>query len=433
MQAFINFHHHIENAVSRVFRKIGRFNGQHPVLVLLTVSVIGIGLCFGMLLMDEQTVSDNNTLWGPRGSDAVNDQDKRYDIFGDFNREARLIYRAKTEGKALQPDFLLQVLKLESMGMALTIEDEKMGTVGLQEICARSCPTCSCRLATLWSYYAYNVTFFEHPELMAPGIIHPGASTIELLNQLIQVNAQVGEGTANLALLANIPVRFFLNPNYVIGGADYLGNILIGADALLSSFFFGGGFITDELEDVISRWENAFLDLMSTAEVQALAPDVDVQVYVTNSASDELERATNSAITVIPYSLILTVIYLAFQLSQGLNPVNSGFMVAVAGLISTAVAVFAGLGLSLLLGVWYTSITATVFFLALGIGMANTVLMYSSWMDFQAKMPAGTSLVDQNIEAMGRCGPFITITTLTTVIAFLTDAQSRRSSVLRCF
>lgn len=74
-----------------------------------------------------------------------------------------------------------------------------------------------------------------------------------------------------------------------------------------------------------------------------------------------------------------------------------------------------GLGFSLLVGLPWTTITLVIIFLALGLGVDNCVLMTILFYRGNKRLP----LEKRVTEAAGEAALFNTLSTMTTVLAFL--------------
>ena len=74
-----------------------------------------------------------------------------------------------------------------------------------------------------------------------------------------------------------------------------------------------------------------------------------------------------------------------------------------------------GLGFSLLFGLPWTTITAVVIFLALGLGVDNEVLLTILF----CREDKSKSVEQRAVHAMGEATLFNTLSTITTVLAFL--------------
>lgn len=154
-------------------------------------------------------------------------------------------------------------------------------------------------------------------------------------------------------------------------------------------------------------------------------------LYYTSSygLSNEVERGTLTTLTKIVVSIILVMIMLVFAFHDDSYVVSiqlcrrfpTGSHVAVVTMACCLVASGMGLGLSLLMGLPWTTITPVILFLSIGLGVDNMVLLTILFY----RGDRSRSLKHRAVHAVGEASLFNTLSTITTVLAFLSACAER--------
>ena len=95
------------------------------------------------------------------------------------------------------------------------------------------------------------------------------------------------------------------------------------------------------------------------------------------------------------------------------------------GITFVTVAVFAGLGFALYIGHKITPISLVALFIILGVGVDSILLMLSFWDKFPAEYHSNLNKL-----CLGEAGAYVSVTTITTVLAFSIGTLSVQPAVI---
>ncbi|KAK8789990.1 hypothetical protein WA158_006770 [Blastocystis sp. Blastoise] len=202
---------------------------------------------------------------------------------------------------------------------------------------------------------------------------------------------------------SNITVENCLDPSYGIQSATGLSiSMQITADT--------------SMKNIYENWLKKAHDIASSYATQSLY--YNVYHYSDYGLSTEVNRGVNMAIPMFIIDIVLVFCFLLFSLHE--VHFTTTLLMASATLGCILSSLLLGLGLSLLLTIPWTSISIVIAFLALGLGADNSVLLGVLFL----RTNKSWSLERRNSVAMSKSFVFILVTSLTTVLSFITGMNS---------
>jgi predicted RND superfamily exporter protein len=134
----------------------------------------------------------------------------------------------------------------------------------------------------------------------------------------------------------------------------------------------------------------------------------------------ELQLASRDNIRLGAAGTVLILVFLVSLMINTRDAVKSSAGLAIGGLVCILLSMLAGIGFSLHMGVTFTPITLVILFLVLGVGVDDMLLLVACFDATETELP----LEERNAKAMGIAGVFVTVSTTTTVLAFLAGSVS---------
>ena len=168
----------------------------------------------------------------------------------------------------------------------------------------------------------------------------------------------------------------------------------------------------------VMKWEREFLKTIQDAA------DRSKHITVTYSAERSLDDAINDSsskdMSLISMTFAIMITFSCLMLTKFINPVRGHAWLAFSGVLSTGMGIFAGIGISVLLGVPFISLVGVVPFLVVSIGIDDMFIIVDEF-DRQSKSNIPINRVSF---ALSKVGATITMTTVTDIIAFIASATS---------
>ncbi|KAA0711772.1 Patched domain-containing protein 3 RND-type protein RNDEu-3 [Triplophysa tibetana] len=169
-------------------------------------------------------------------------------------------------------------------------------------------------------------------------------------------------------------------------------------------------FLNEENTTLNTRWLTGFLEFFSNyPELKT----VRVSYFTSLSRQKEIEASSDSIIPFFSITYALAINVSIFSCLR-LDCVRNKVWVAVAGVLSTGLAVLASFGLLLFCGMPFAMTVASSPFLILGIGVDDMFIMIACWQKTKVK----DEVEDRLAETYKEAAVSITITTLTDVMSF---------------
>jgi hypothetical protein len=316
---------------------------------------------------------------------------KRARIYFDLKpRVASLIWYSSTD---VLTDAVLQPLFwLEDEVNAMTVGNN----TSFQDICKRAYPDkgAPCLRFSVLDYWHHN-----HKDLQ---------DSFQAGNLRQRVS---GNHSTSIEGLPKIPT--------VLGMVDRDGGgEVIRARSLRSTWILKSS--TDPATQAdIKAWEIAFEEMVSKFQVrQDLAEDL---AYVsTDSLERELVAASRDSTLLGVVGTIFITAFLVIYFADFNDTIKSSSWLGVCGILLILLSMAAGVGMSLYCGIKFTPITLVILFIVLGVGVDDILILLSMW----GNAPTELSLEEKNAYCLGEAGVYVTVTTLTTVLALVAGSSS---------
>jgi Niemann-Pick C1 protein len=379
-------------AFFRTFKTIGSVNGRYPLQVLCIAATLLVGLAVGYpTLLWSQYEADLGNLWGPVGSRAEKNRDDFEAQYGEMFRFANVLW--SNENNALTDDILTNLLDLESQ--ILDIEVERNGvTYKYTDLCNAYWTGGPCMFYSPLDFWQRNST-----KLAA------------------DINANKIRETVNQPTATNeygIPV---LQSN-IIGSLTYDSEAnIVSGKGLLTNFLLSSN---ETMVDVVKDWEEKFRSL-----VGEYAKDHETISYATTESFPLENKKGDLPAFILGVVGVTIIVGLIMILLHHQDPIMGRKFIGAVGITFVTVAVFAGLGFALYIGHKITPISLVALFIILGVGVDSILLMLSFW----DKFPAGIPLELKNKLCLGEAGAYVSVTTITTVLAFAIGTLSVQPAV----
>ena len=379
-------------AFFRTFKAIGSVNGRYPWQVLCVAATVLLGLAVGYpTLLWSQYEADLGELWGPVGSRAEKNRDDFETRYGEMFRFANVLW--SNENNALTDDILTNLQDLENQ--ILDIEVERDGvTYKYTDLCNAYWTGGPCMFYSPLDYWQHNTTKLSE-----------------------DIDANKIRETVNQATATNeygIPV---LQSN-IIGSLTYdTNNNILSGKGLLTNFLLSSN---ETLVDAVKDWEEKFRSL-----VRGYAKSHETISYATTESFPLENKKGDLPAFILGVVGVTIIVGLIMILLHDQDAIMGRKFIGAVGITFVTVAVFAGLGFALYIGHKITPISLVALFIILGVGVDSILLMLSFW----DKFPAGIPLELKNKLCLGEAGAYVSVTTITTVLAFSIGTLSVQPAV----
>lgn len=337
--------------------------------------------------MNDLTESDTMKLYVPQSSRGFDGQDAYDSVFGSSTSDFYVIFQTKDSSKQL---FTAENLK-EIMNFEYAISNTKLHGTEYKDICAEidmgNLGT-RCREISPALYFNYQPSYVDV-------VVNKGL-TVE---QYICTNVMI--------------------PNYyMFGSVDDLADAacatskgLPSAKAILITFSALG---SSDISDQVHDWQDDVRDLIDDKLAGELK-NLNVYYYWGNGVNNEVVRGITDAIPKIAISIALVIVFLILTMGDFRDPTKSFSLLGVFAVLVTVCGIVLGLGFSLTVGIKWTPTSIIIAFLVLGMGVNNAVLLHSTFERQDKSLP----IEEQNAAALGEASIFITLTSATTLLSFL--------------
>lgn len=378
----------------RVFTAIGSMNAKYPVQVCGIASCVILVLALGYpIFMVSKYEDDNSLLWGPMNSKALKDKDNFESIYGEFPRFANLLWTVDTN--AITGDVLTALHGFEADMDEIEVVSKGV-TYKWADLCQTYYTGGPCIKMSPLDYWQHNLTKVDEDTAAntlkqtcsSPFAIDQNGIPVSRVNIIgaMEFDNTTGELTSAKGLLTN----YLLTPNETLRG-----EVIAWED----------------------KFRNAALDFGKSHRY--------IRLISAQSWPKETKKADMPAFVlgVIGTLFIITLIGL---LMHNHDVISSRILLGTTGVSFVVLACFAGIGFTLYIGLKLTPISLLALFIILGVGVDSILLILSFW-DTQ---PPGIPLELKNRLCLGEAGTYVTVTTLTTVVAFFIGTMTSLPGVM---
>ncbi|VDI43157.1 Hypothetical predicted protein [Mytilus galloprovincialis] len=384
MSCFYDLHLKVEAFFGVAFEKYGKFVARNPWKAIIFVVIVDIGFGIGLINLTQDTSLEQ---YAPTDSTAMKQRELVKSMFtvntstnyyaqslvniGNF---AEVIIKKKNGGNIIDSSLWSEITALRDYVIATSISSS--GTsYDFTDLCAKRFSSC-----VIDGNYILDSDFTT--ALTGGTISYPQFTTS---GETFTIDNTFGETVSS-------------------------GGYLTSAKAVKLKFNLAN--TNSKLADA---WEDAFLDRIKTYSSSSL----NFEFAHSRSTDEELNANVAGDITFFSITFTLMITFSGLVMVGG-NCVSNRYNIAMAGVLSTGLAIVAALGFISAVGVLFTSIVGTMPFLILGIGVDDMFILLSGLAATSPELDTETRIG----LTMKSSGIAITITSLTDVIAFCAGASS---------
>ena len=369
-----------------MFGRTGKWIAEHPWWVILLTHFIVLFFSCGFLYMKFE--KNTGKLYNPQNSEAEKDLDRASKHFLLKMRREMLILTPKK-------DHPRGVLTNGCFMDALLLHRAIIGLENYRELCIQN-PRNQCVVVTPLEIFGYNPKFLNNITTKLSEVYRNKAYTM----------------SNGRPAYYNFPAIFGktmeLDPKRgTVERAGALQMIYIMQDPP-----------DDATYDKVLRYEKNFID--AVAMVKQQLKFVDVYYTSGRSIDDAVNESTMSDVSLFSITFCLMIFFACIASGNFFNPSQGHALLATSCVISVGYGIISGLGLGMWLGIPFISIVGILPFLVLGVGLDDMFIIVNEF----DRLPRGLSVVRCVSMVMTRTGSSITMTTLTTLVAYLISTST---------
>ncbi|XP_070195831.1 patched domain-containing protein 3-like [Littorina saxatilis] len=373
-------HHSVKQGVSWLLCTYGKFVGTHPIPFIIGPILLFGGLSVG--LVTNLTIErDPNVLYYPRDNRASKEEKQLLKIFQPFRPwhytdfsvvvhrqvpEATVIFEVKDSGRSLFDDAVAE----EIIGVLEANE------VGYNHTCVRlsgACVEYGQQFVGTQFRYLVNMKQVKYPDWTDP------RNNRSTCISFFLAGVKVEEKTKVMISARLLKVRYVMNEK---------------------SYFYQN-----------------FVKSMGKVNLKHTV----VYYEHLESVSDELTRAVEGDKALFVGTVLIIIVYSSL-VTVGGDVVSTRALLAIAGVLATALGILGAIGFLCLLGVDFAIINFVVPFLLIGIGVDDMFLLMSSWSETLHQ--PDLSVPDRVSMTLSVAGVGMTVTSLTDFLAFMIGYSS---------
>merc|ERR1711871_811870 len=388
----------LQKACSRCFGALGRRIASSCTSALVTMFICSLA-CFGGLSgLTRQTVqSASDELWVPQDTLSRLSDKWVKEVYKDsiIRRQDFLII---ADSNALTKKVFDQIWELDMMVRELADGETKFA-----DVCTKVGSNCLMNGAL--GFWGFDKAVYD-------ATVHDDAD-----------------------LLAALSSKTYLDGGAVDRSSLFSQDLVLEGDKVKSAKCVRQQYFSDETTSAI-QWEKSALNQLP-AKISKLALTGFVTHYLFQDSVDlELAKSVAGDISLVASGYTLMCLYTAFVLLKCSLTKNRGG-VSIMGVVSVFLGIFTGFGVCAYLGIPFTSLTATLPFILLGIGIGDMFIIMSALDDVVKQriesIPQGRLTMDDipNIMAvtLSESGVACTVTSLSDLAAFLLGSLTRIPAV----
>ncbi|XP_052068925.1 patched domain-containing protein 3-like [Mytilus californianus] len=384
MSCFYDLHLKVEAFFGGAFEKYGKFVARHPWKAIIFVVIVDIGFGIGLINLTQDTSLEQ---YAPTDSTSMKQRELVKSMFTvdtstnyyaqslvNLGSSAVVIIQKKNGGNMIDSAIWSDLTTLRDYVIDTTISSS--GTsYNFTHLCAKRFSSC-----VIDGNYILDSDF----------------------------TTALAGGTVSYPQFTTSGETFTIDNTFAETGSS--GGYLTSATAVKLKFNLAN--TNSKLADA---WEDAFLDRIKTYS----SSNLNFEFAHSRSTDEELNANVAGDIAFFSITFTLMITFSGFVLFGG-NCVSNRYNIAMAGVLSTGMAIVAALGFISAVGVLFASIVGTMPFLILGIGVDDMFILLSGLAATSPELDTETRIG----LTMKSSGVAITITSLTDVIAFCAGASS---------
>mmetsp|Transcript_15617 Transcript_15617/g.41947 ORF Transcript_15617/g.41947 Transcript_15617/m.41947 type:complete len:908 (-) Transcript_15617:121-2844(-) len=374
-----SFNHIVDEFFRSKFEAWGRLVTRNPIKVALTVLILYVALCAGILTLNPENQSTQ--LWVPTQSKGYQDREFIEHTFGE-EAPALIAYVTRNDGgNMFSFGTLKQLIRVHKETTKRVKAVHQGEEVGWKDVCKKyddkpnGCA--SQNFLRLWNYREDVLADNRDSIDDAINALHKSAS-VELFAGGVKYEDEDEEEVESVKAVSFV---YELN----------------SSDVTSAAYSFQGA------------WNEAMLNLAAE-----YSDDLEITFFNDRSFDDEVGRLVSGDIPLFASGMVVIVIYLALTLGNPRSLSKGRVLLGSFAVINVLLACGAGFGVASLAGVRFPPIVPLLPLILLGVQVDGVIIMVDN---LNAEDPRD-ALEDRVGRSFGKSGPAILITSLTAIAAF---------------
>ena len=376
---------HLLQWISFLFGKAGKWIAKHPWWVILVTHVLVMFFATGFIFIN---VEKNTTeLYNPQNSQAERDLDRANTYFSlKFRREMIILKPKKQHPQGV----LTKQCFLDALQLHLAV----VSLQGYRENCMKDLVRNHCIVITPLELFQFQST-------------HLTNITAWLTSAYTNQSYLMSNGRP---VSYNFPAIFGTSLKFKRGAVE-------SADVIQMIYVTKEPVNKKEYQSVL-KFEQAFLD--AVLKMKSQLKFVDVFYSSARSIDDAVNESSISDINLFLITLLFMIIFACLASGNIVDPTQGHALLATSCVIAVSYGIICGLGFGMWIGIPFVSIVGFLPFLILGVGLDDMFIIVNEF----DRLPRSLSVVRCVSTVMTNIGSSITMTTLTTLAAYLISTST---------
>ena len=370
-----------------MFGKAGKWIAKHPWWVVLLTHLLVVFFSYGFHFMkfEKRTAK----LYHPQNSQAEKDLDRASKFFQlKIRRETAILLPKKEHPRG--------VLTKGCLSDALQLHQAVTGLEHYQKLCLKRPGSNQCVAVTPLEIFSYNPAQFSN--------ITMKLSAAYRNKSLMMANGRPA--------YYNFPAIFGKTLKLDPKRGDFEK-----ADAIQMIYIMPDP-PDDETFKKVYQYEKNFLNTISAIKNQLKFVDV----YYTSSRTidDAVNESSVSDVSLFSITFLFMIVFSCIASGNFFNPTQGHALLATSCVIAVGYGIISGLGVGMWFGIPFISIIGVLPFLVLGVGLDDMFIIVNEF----DRLPQRLSVVRCVSMVMANTGSSITMTTVTTLVAYMISTST---------
>ncbi|CAB9499474.1 Pick C1-like protein 1 [Seminavis robusta] len=301
------------------------------------------------------------------------------------------------------------IMTYEAMRRVFQVTDMVQDISGYDTICAGSDGDDGCSIPGLTRFWDHNATLFEEQT----------QGSDEMVMQTLSQDAADGTPFPHSLFIGNLRREAFISED---------GNnrtLITFAQSLVSIIE-----IPDWSNGESQEFELEMINLMKPIKAAWAAQGEDqpyrLEIYTGRSVADEITQAIADDMPLIPCVFAIMAAFTCMVFCHR-DIIQSRALIGIGSVVTILLSIMSGFGLVFCIGLPFTSMTSILPFAIFGIGLDDTFIIVGAYLRTDpAKDP-----VERIRETMEEVGTSISMTTITTTVAFVLGAATSKIPIIQ--
>ena len=371
----------VHNGLEVIFQKIAEAVGNMPLLTIAISFLVVAVLATGLHKYKMEKRSDR--LFIPHGSRSITDLDKASKYFALKFRMEEMILEKTGSNNAIDDDILKVALNLHNNITRLGEYDK----LCLGSSLGTNCLSTTLNILEIFQYNASNIVNSSH-----------------ILNTVYNSSGYIMSNGKR-------PKDNFPG---MLGLMKFDSNGRISSAQSIRIAYFMQYHSTDAIYERIMKWEESFVNYMSSQEKILKGKGINLFYYAYRSLDDSISESALSDMSLIIVAFVLMVIFCVVMNLRIRRAVNGHVLLALAGIFTVFLGIASSFGLVMYTGTPFIGIAAVLPFMVLGVGIDDMFILVDTLDQRHPSLEGNHRLV----ATLSSAGSSILMTTLTDLLAF---------------